>query len=180
LIMGPSQNIIADSSFYICFLTDIEEPEILDRVIDKFDFYITPLVEHEIKIDDYEELKKNEKIIRVGDYINFGEILKPFFSTKSIEKGEHEVIGLGYHFFMIGMPFYLVIDDLEAREFVKNNANHLISFLHGTVGIIVLCCCRFKIFSKDESMAIINKIGDSKFRISKHILEKIKTDIERC
>jgi len=178
--MGISQNIIADSSFYICFLNDIEEPAFLNRVIDKFDFYITPLVESEIRLDDYEWLKKNEKMVRVGDHINFGEILKPFLSTKAIEKGEHEVIGLGYHFFMTGLPFYLVIDDQEAREFVKANINHLISFLHGTIGFIALCCCRFEVFSKNEAMVIFNKIGDSKFRISKDILEKIKINIERC
>jgi predicted nucleic acid-binding protein len=178
--MGPSKNIIADSSFYLCFLDDINEPSFLDRIIDKFDFYITPIVEHEIKFEKNEMLKRNEKIIRVGNHINFGEILKPFLSVKSLEKGEHEVIGLGYHFFMIGMPFYLIIDDHDAKEFVRKNINDLFSFLHVTLGFIKIGCCYFKIFSKEEAITIVNKIEHSKFRISKDILKKIKNDIGGC
>jgi len=179
-MINESHNIIADSSFYLCFLDDINTPDFLYRIIDRFDFYITPLVEREIQIEKNKFLKDNKRMIRIGNYIDFGEILKPFLSKKIIDKGEHEVIGLGYHFFKIGLPFYLVIDDDEAREFVKKNLNPLFSFLHGTIGLIRLCCCHFKIFSNAETIAIFNKIENSKFRISKDILQKIKSDIERC
>jgi predicted nucleic acid-binding protein len=172
--------IIADSSFYLCFLDDINDPDFLHRIIEKFDLYITPIVECEIKIEKNKSLKENKKIIRIGNYIAFGEILKPFLSKKIIDKGEHEVIGLGFHFFMIGVPFYLVIDDEEARSFVRKNLSFLSSCLHGTVGLICLCCCYFKIFSKSETMVTFNKIENSKFRISKEILYKIKNAVESC
>jgi predicted nucleic acid-binding protein len=173
-------NIIADSSFYSCFLDDINDPDFLYRIIEKFDFYITPIVECEIKIEKNKSLKENKKIIRIDNYIDFGEILKPFLSKKIIDKGEHEVIGLGFHFLMIGIPFYLVIDDKEARSFVKKNLSVLCACLHGTVGLIYLCCCNFGIFSKSETVATFNKIENSKFRISKEILHKIKNDVEIC
>jgi predicted nucleic acid-binding protein len=175
-----SQKIIADSSFYLCFLDDIGDPDFLYRIIDRFDFYITPIVEREIQIDRNQSLKNNERLVRIGHYIDFGEIIKPFLSKKVTDTGEHEVIGLGYHCFMIGLPFNFIIDDNEAREFVKKNLNPLLSFLHGTVGFIGLCCCQFLIFSKDETIAIFNKIERSKFRISKNILYKIKIQVEGC
>jgi predicted nucleic acid-binding protein len=119
-------------------------------------------------------------MIRIGKYIDFGEILKPFLSKKTIDKGEHEVIGLGFHFFRIGIPFYLIIDDDDARTFVRKNLSYLESALHGTIGFIEICCCHFKVFSKKETIATFNKIERSKFRISKDIMNIIKNRVERC
>jgi len=179
-MLKEPHKVIADSSFYLCFLDDIKDIDFLNRIIDRFDFYITPLVEREIKIEKNKSLRENKKVIRIGTYIDFGEILKSFLSKKDIDKGEHEVIGLGFHFFRIGIPFYLIIDDDEARAFIRKNLDCLSSALHGTVGLIEICCCHFKIFSKNETIATFNKIGRSKFRISKDILYRIKSNVERC
>lgn len=55
--------IIADSSFYICFLDDINMPEMLTRLISKFDFIITPTIVKEIEISkNYKYIKGNSNI----------------------------------------------------------------------------------------------------------------------
>ena len=40
---------LADSSFYLCFLEDIDQPEVLLRILAKFDFLITPIVYKEVR-----------------------------------------------------------------------------------------------------------------------------------
>ena len=83
-------SIIADSSFYICFLDDIKKPDYLKHILTHFRFVIGKIVKKEIARSPM--FKKIESIINtVVDNIsadeNFDELLKPFFSVKEIEKG---------------------------------------------------------------------------------------------
>jgi predicted nucleic acid-binding protein len=172
--------IIADSSFYLCFLDDIEEPDCLLKIISVFDFYIPPIVAEEIRISEREKLRDNQKIVRIDNYIDFGEILRPFLSQEIINKGEHEVIGLGYHFYQINLKFYLIVDEDEARDFIRENLPYLLQSLHGTVGLIGICHCHYNIFKKETTIDILERIDQSKFRISKDILNKIKREVKTC
>ena len=132
-------SIIADSSFYICFLDDIKKPEYLKHILTHFRFVIGKIVKKEIARSPM--FKKIESIINtVVDNIsadeNFDELLKPFFSVKEIEKGEDEVIAIAYVFNILELYFYFILDDESARHFVEINFSELKDRMYGTVGFI--------------------------------------------
>ena len=61
--MSRSEKIFADSTFYICFLDDISDPQYLLKFIEKFDFLLTPIVKEEIKkSENYRFIKECKHI----------------------------------------------------------------------------------------------------------------------
>jgi predicted nucleic acid-binding protein len=176
-----AEDVIADSSFYICFLDDVDDPNSLSRIINSqnFRFIGGKLVCSEIKESkncaNVESL--DEKIVDPTSY-NYGEILKPFFGRSELKKGEHESISIAYIHSSNGKNFKLVLDDRQPRMIIKKNFPDLENKLTGTVGFIGLCNYEYKIFSSEEAINILLSIRDSKFRIKDSILlgeiEKIK------
>lgn len=173
--MNRYNEIIADSSFYICFLDDINRPEILCKIINEFDFIITPLVKNEIKKSkNYFHLQNNKNIAFIQFSLDYGEILKAFFSKEEIIKGEHEVIGTAYILYRLNRNFCFIIDDSEPRKFVINNIPDLIKLMMGTVNFIGLCCCSYGLLRKNETLMLLNQIEKSKFRVKKTILNQVR------
>ena len=132
-------SIIADSSFYICFLDDIKKPYYLKHILTHFQICYWKNSKKEIARS--QAFKKIESIINtVVDNIsadeNFDELLKPFFSVKEIEKGEDEVIAIAYVFNILELYFYFILDDESARHFVEINFSELKDRMYGTVGFI--------------------------------------------
>lgn len=175
------KKIIADSSFYLCFLDDIDRPGELVKIIDCFDFLLTPIVENEImKSKNYRKIKNHKNIHSINFSFDFGKILRPMFSKEEIIKGEHEIIGVAYILYQLKVNFYFILDDGGARKFVLNNLTFLVNLMVGTIKFLAICCCSFGIFKKEESVNLLNLIEYSKFRVSKRILNETRQYIERC
>lgn len=178
MTLDETNAIIADSSFYLCFLDDIEQPEVLQRLLDNFDFLVTPIVYREIgKSTHFEHVKNHPKIILVPRE-NLGEVLRPFFSQTEIEKGETEVIELAYQFYASNDPKFFIIDDEGPRLFVTRNLAYLERLMIGTVGFVGECYYQYRIFEKSEARTIVIVIGRSKFRISKEVINAVLSRIE--
>jgi predicted nucleic acid-binding protein len=176
--------IIPDSSFYICFIDDIEDCESLIEILKNkaFRFVIGIVVKGEIK--------KSKKYQIIEDYIensilyfsetNYGELLKPLFSEEELRKGENEVITISYILFDLNYDFITILDDDEPRKFFLINFPEFADKLKGSIGFIKDCVCIQKIFTKDKGLNILACIKNSKFRIKKDIINDIIEKIKGC
>lgn len=178
----PKQiSVIADSTFYICFLDDIKRPDCLISICGIYTFHVPPKVLSEITASgSYNVIKDNKSIVPVLDNYNYSEILRPFFGKRQIEKGESEAVALAYIWYKIGRCDKLVLDDGEARGFVSTNMPELITIMIGTVAFLGDCHCISRIFSKEDALQMLHLIEHSKFRIKDKDLNKIKQRIEGC
>ncbi|MFO7967690.1 MAG: hypothetical protein R6U44_08845 [Archaeoglobaceae archaeon] len=171
--------IIADSSFYICYLDDINEPDTLLETMMTLEFVVTPIVETEIKKSHSYKIIR-ERYLMWSETYNFGEILRPFFNVEEINRGEHEVVGLAYKFYSFGEKFYFIIDDGEVRELVENNNKVLSGYMIGTAKFTGMCYCIFQIFTKTRVLELLKKIENSKFRIKKKYIDAVRQYIGGC
>jgi predicted nucleic acid-binding protein len=169
---------LADSSFYLCFLDDIEQPDVLIKILDRCDFLITPIVYKEVsKSNNFGYIQSNPNII-IFPKENLGEILRPFFSKKEIEKGETEVIELAYELYANGSPKNFILDEKEPRLFVIQNLPYLVELMRGTVAFVGECYYEYAILEKSEASAIVLIISTSKFRVSEEVISEVLSKIE--
>jgi len=167
-------NVIADSSFYICFLDDIVDHEILILFITRQEliFTVGRIIAKEIKkSSNFENIKKNfNSNILIFSYYEYGEILKPFFSEDEILKGEHEVIVISYIFYYLNKRFLVILDDIWARKYLINNFPDLEDNLKGTIGFIEYSASNHSFFTPKSAIIILEKIKKSKFRVKENII----------
>lgn len=80
------KKIVADTSFYVCFLDDIKKPVYLLKVVARFDFIVSKLIHDELsKSQSFNKyLRNSKKIIILDFHYNFGEILRPFLGKEEI------------------------------------------------------------------------------------------------
>ena len=176
--LNEINEILADSSFFLCFLDDIEQPEVLKRILYRFDFLVTPIVYKEVsKSIHFKHVQNHPKIILVPKE-NLGEALRPFFSEKEIERGETEVIELAYQFYSNNDPKFFIIDDDGPRLFVKRNLPYLKKLMIGTVGFVAECYYEYRILEKSEASTLVIIIGKSKFRVSGEVIREVLSKIE--
>ncbi len=180
--MGLSLNetnvMLADSSFYICFLDDIEQPEVLKKILTSFKFLITPIVYKEVsKSANFKHIESNPKIVLFPEE-NLGEALRPFFSEKEIEKGETEVIELAYQFYANNDPKMFILDEKGPRFFVLRNLPYLARLMTGTVAFVGECYYEYAVFGKSEASTIVLVIGMSKFRVTAEVIKEVLSRIE--
>ncbi len=176
-------SIVADSSFFICFIDDIKKPQELSRILsfELFRFILCKIIMNEIghcltkEIDKLIGSKTTE-----FDYYEYGNILMPLFSDYEIKKGEHEVIVTSFILNFLGEDFLFILDDNEARKFVQNNFRELLPFRKGTVGFIKTCHCQYGIFTKIEVIDLLKLIDKSEFRIDSRIIINTIKEIEIC
>lgn len=180
-----TKDVIADSTFYICFLDDIEYPDGLKKIFlsKKFEFIIGPVVEAEIRSSkNYYQI--SECLSRVRKHplpFRYGEIVRPFLGIEEIRKGEHEVIGIAIVYYLRGIDFILILDDNGPRKVIAKRLAGIKSKMTGTVGFVKLCCCHYKIYSIQEAKNILEKIKNSKFRVPSNIVDDIIREIHgRC
>ena len=173
--------ILADSSFYICFLDDITRHDCLIKVIVEFDFVLPPIVHSEIqKSKNYSVIKNCKDIIPLTLSYDIASILRPFFGNKEIKKGEHEVIGYAYFLNENKDKFYFILDEDGPRKFVERNFCTLIPYMAGTAKFVGMCACEFYIISKEEVREVLSLIEKSTFRVTKNILDKVREYVEGC
>ncbi|OIQ05945.1 MAG: hypothetical protein COW47_00600 [Candidatus Huberarchaeum crystalense] len=176
--------IVPDSSFYICFLDDINKPQYFIRMLsyETFKFVSGPLIKKEIiNSSNYPMIEKVVGArIQIFVYYNYGEILRPLFSFDEIKRGEHEVIVISYILYLFNIRFITILDDNETKKFLLRNFPHISTKVTGTIGFVKLSCCTYKIFSKDEAISILNLIKKSRFRVKGDIVDQIMEEIKRC
>ena len=169
---------LADSSFYLCFLEDIEQPQVLIRILDKCDFLITPIVYKEVsKSDNFKNIQTHPKMFLVQKQY-LGEALRPLFSKKQIEKGETEIIELAYHLYADNTPKKFILDDKEPRLFVQRNLPYLKKLMIGTIGFVGECYYEYHIFEKGEASTTVVVIGKSNFRVSAEVIREVLAKID--
>ena len=114
-------NIVADASFYICFLNDIDSPQPLMKILDSFTAHLSKKLYEEIaKAKNIETILKSRKEklnIFTEAPFELGAVTKPFFSKSEIAKGEHEVVVIAYLYYNAGMRFFLIIDEHGTKKF---------------------------------------------------------------
>lgn len=174
--------IIADSSFYICFLDDIKDLySLIEILIYKyFKFIIGIVVKKEIKESDNYHLIE-ESVDSYTDFfseVNYGELLRPLFSKEELKKGENEAITISYILFDLDYEFITILDDDESRKFFISNLYECADNLTGTVGFIGDCVYTYNIFKKEKGISILIAIKNSKFRIQKLVIDKIINKIK--
>ncbi len=167
-------SLIPDSTFFICYLDDIEKPEYLKKIIknNKFNIFIGQIINNEIKkSNNYKSLEKDfGSKIKIFEYYQYGEILRPLFSREEIIKGEHEVIVIAFILFSEDEKFIAILDDIAPRKFIKNNFPQIYESIEWTVGFTKNCYYKHKIFSKEETLIILELIQNSKFRIDPEVI----------
>lgn len=178
--MHKSESIVADSSFYLCFLDDIKQPRVLVQILDNFFFYLPPTVFDEIRVcKTFFHIKDHKNTQQVKGY-NYGAILQPFLGRKQLDGGESEAIALAYIFQEVKKCDRLILDDGDARSFVQANIPTLQKLMTGTVGFIGDCHCTTALLGKQQAIDVLIAISKSKFRIKGKDLSNIKKRIEGC
>lgn len=173
-------DVVADSSFYICFLDCIKCPEPLLTMIDNFSFHVPQKIFEEISksknssviLDKKSKLKVLKKIP-----VGLGEVAKPFFSKAENVKGEDEILVLSYVYSHLGIPFLIILDEVSKRKLLLKYLPEVKSNLRGTIGFICDCYCIYEIFNKVESLDLLDKIERSDFWIKGAIIDEIRQKI---
>lgn len=176
-----NNEIIADSSFYICFLDDIDDPSFLQLLFSNhFKFLTTKMLSNEVsKSKKFSQIKKNAITLMDFSY-DISEILRPFFGKNEILKGEHEVIAFAYMYYQIKKDFSIILDEIGPRRFVERNFTYLVKLMIGTLGFLGKCHCDYHLLSKDKTMNLIEAIKKSKFRVTDNIINSVKQQVMNC
>ena len=173
--------IVPDSTFYICYHDDIQQPEYIIRILenDHFEFFTGSVIKGEIEKSKHYHLVKDVigHHVQLFTYYQYGELLRPFFSVGEIKKGENEVIVISYVLFSQNKECTIILDDDTSKRFIKNHIPILAHFVEGTVGFTKNCHLKYKVFQSDEALSILNMIQKSKFWIKREIIEEAISQI---
>lgn len=176
--------VIPDTSFFVYFLSDVHMPDLLDRLIrnSTYEFVLCKLVKDELRKGGHKDfLTKYWPFMNTFSYYDISEALRPFFSESEITKGEHEVIVAAYIYHHVEGDRYLaVIDDNDAREYVRKNFPEIFQNVTGTLGFIVKSYCDHEVISYTDAETAIMAGRNSKFRIKEEVLRNLERELIRC
>jgi predicted nucleic acid-binding protein len=167
---------IPDTSFYSCFIGDIERPDHLLKILNanRFKFIAAKIICSEIerKLTDTELKQKIFQKIEMFSYYEYGEILRPLFSEEEMKKGEQEVIVISYILNFKKEHFIAILDDKTPKNFLKRLIQTPSGIVMGTIGFIGLCASD-GIFEKEEAVSVLILIKGSKFRVNDKIIDVV-------
>jgi predicted nucleic acid-binding protein len=180
--------VIPDSSFFICFVDDLEgylpvadRIQVLATITGKFEFLVVPAVEQESHLqrlpaqiqDNLDLVKIPASGIQKDPSI---ELLRPLLG-----KGEHEVISCAQIHLQKGdIRFVFILDDGVARNLVKRILPALVNHMKGTVGFLGYCAIQ-KVLDKNGTIQLLTLIGKSKFRVDQATISTVITEVhKRC
>jgi predicted nucleic acid-binding protein len=181
-------NVIPDSSFFICFVDDLEghlpvtdRMQVLTTITGRFEFLVVPAVEQESHLQRLpSQIKDNinpVKIPAAGVQKDPSvELLRPLLG-----KGEYEVITYAQIRLQNGdTSFVFILDDGVARNLVKRILPALVSHMKGTVGFLGYCALQ-KVLDKNRTIQLLTAIGKSKFRVDQSTISTVITEVHhRC
>jgi predicted nucleic acid-binding protein len=180
--------VIPDSSFFICFVDDLEghlpvadRIRFLTTITGRFDFLVVPAVEQESSLQRLpSQIQDNLDLVKIpASGIQKDpsvELLRPLLG-----KGEHEVITCSHVHFQNGDgTFLFILDDGVARNLVKRILPALVSHMKGTVGFLGYCALQ-KVLDKNGTIQLLTSIGKSKFRVDRATISTVITEVhKRC
>lgn len=152
--------VASDSSFYICFGSDLKRKDWLRKFVNIYSFYAGKQIKKEsISLFKDENFNSSIKFVEFDYY----ELIKPFLGrdSKHMNDGEYEAIGIAHFLESKGCLKYLIIDDLTPRNFVTRHFPDLGKNLVGTIGFIRDCCCEDKKIKCEQAIEILNSIKES-------------------
>jgi hypothetical protein len=176
-----SEKIVPDSTFFSFFIHNTDNSDYLEKIVNNFNFEVAPKVSGEMsKCKYYPKIKvfSHKMHIFENKLGSFSELLKPLFSKEEKERGEHDVLVVGFMCFQMKLDFILIIDDLGARKFILKNFDYLEKNLEWTANFLKRCYVSYKIFKKEETLNLLRDMGNSNFRIKKEILDKLIEEVQ--
>jgi predicted nucleic acid-binding protein len=148
-------SVAPDATFLICFLSDINRRDWLFNFMDCYSFHIGPVVMNEMPKGTRSNPEFAKRIIVAQ--LDYYQLLKPILG-KNRERygdGEYEAIGIAYELLSAGKLSYLITDDKQARNFVKNNLPDLAAKLVGTIGFVRDSCIKDTKTSSNAAIEIL-------------------------
>jgi len=177
-----NKRLIPDNTFFSFFLHNTDEADALREIAHNFYIEIPPKINHEIKSCQYsnklKEFEDKLHIFKNNLDLDLSAFLNPLFSKGQKEKGEHDVLAVGYFCYNMQLEFIMIIDDIGSRKFIKRNFSALEPYLEWTANFIKNCYKTYKIFNRDKTLDLLSKMGKSTFRIDKNILSKLIEEIK--
>ncbi|ETA68461.1 hypothetical protein MettiDRAFT_1932 [Methanolobus tindarius DSM 2278] len=153
-------NVVADSSFYICYCDDIKKHDFLSDILSLYSFHVGPIIKGELP-EDLIDSNYFQSSVAVND-ASFFELVKPYFGRIDSHKndGEYEAIGLAYDLNTTSNLKCLIIDERRAYNFVNSNFPSLKSKLTRNIGFILNCCQTDKTVSVHLVIDILESIKE--------------------
>lgn len=155
---SADEDIVADSSFYICLACDLERKDWLYKFMRFYSFYLGKRILKELPKSLTDD--KNFMLeLNIDDYDYYG-LIEPIFGRDPRHKddGEYEAIGIAHYLEAKGSLRYLILDDSRSRNFVKRHFPLLKDYLVGTIGFIRDCCCCDRKISAEQAINILTAI----------------------
>lgn len=164
----PSTRVVSDSSFYICFLDEIQRVDALLRLVTSrhYSFVMGSVIRGEVTAKECPGafIDAIDSHIEIFEYYGHSEILRPFFGDEEIRRGESEAIVISFILHGRGERHILVIDESPARRFLRGRFPDLVQYLTGTVGFLERSTVR-KFFTPEEAIEMLRAILASGFRV---------------
>jgi predicted nucleic acid-binding protein len=172
----PPTRVVSDTSFYICFLDDIQRVDALLRLLtcEWYGFVMGAIIRREVTAKEcpMEFLKALDTHVERYEYYNYGEILRPFFGDSEIERGESEAVVISFILHTRGEYHRLIIDESPARRFIERTHPDLLRYLTGTVGFVESATVARNVFTPEEAIEILRSISSSRFRIDPGMVQE--------
>jgi hypothetical protein len=188
-VHSPSK-VVADSSFYLVFLKDIDKPQYFEKIVDAHDFLMPPLVRVEVKRNligeksrNYQHITSNRRIVKQRKNRVFSPelLIALLLDNGRKRRGEHEVISHSILLYGRKELFFLILDDEGARKLVDADFDFLSHFVKWTKDFIKDCHCVSKILSKKECIGIIDAMESvQSLWVTHEICEGVREAITNC
>lgn len=159
-----TESVVSDSTFYIAFMSsdEIDNPEILTKILQKYRFHVGKLVLNEIAEKHSNVLNhiRFRELVRVTKEYNYAALLS-IIGDKVFKKGEYECMAIAYQLYRKSELHSLILDDNPARRFVERNIPDLSPFVKYSLRFIVDCCCVEGKITSDETLTVLHRVKEA-------------------
>ena len=190
--MNQSDTVVSDSSFYIAFFSskEINYPQALKKLLREYKFFIGEVVLNEISKKHKVDMNSIDfgKYVRVLERYDYASLLS-IIGYKIFKEGEYESIAIAYLVYKKSDLHSLILDDNDAREWVKINIPDLSQFLKYSLRFIVNSHCIDDKISKEMVIDILERVkqaiknGNKPFNLVEkniHVVEDLLNEVEKC
>ena len=174
-----------DSSFFICFLDDLndflseeERYQYLFFTASSFEMVVGSAVRSEVGWNRVPKYVTDECLI--GDDMFDNTRVDPIIEQLRmlLGRGEVEVIHLAKECYAKGeRDFKFILDDGTARSLTSKHVPEIAEDMIGTIGLLRNCALN-KLYDGEKTISILTCIIPSNFRINKTLVESLITEIQ--
>jgi len=150
------ENIVADTSFFVCYESDLKKRTCLLNFMNIYTFHIGEKIRRELPLS-LANCKEFCSLVKDREE-PFIELVKPLISRSERHKndGEYEAIGIAYHLNEHYSLKYLIIDEKVAYNFTYTHFPTLQGKLTRSIGFVKKSCMEDKIISHNMALHIFN------------------------